>query len=141
MKPAVLRALTCCVSLILALQSTAFGQGRILKAEMGTGRTENYEIVNPTTEFARDTPKIFCVWKTDGVKIGTTVRGVWFAEDVGNVAPPNYKLDEAALNLPFNEGSFTLSKPNRGWPPGKYRLEIYLGKDLAKTVPFTVRAK
>ncbi len=54
----------------------------------------------------------------------------------------NYKLDEAVLNLPvFNQGSFTLSKPNRGWPPGKYRLEIYLGKDLVKTVPFTVRAK
>jgi hypothetical protein len=132
-----------CLGLFLcAWPEIAAAQPRITKAVLGTGATAKYEIVNPTTEFAPDTPKIFCAWRAEGVKTGTPVRGVWIAEDVGKVAPPNYKVDETTLNLPFaNEGTFALSKPNKGFPPGKYRLEIYLGKDLAKTLPFTVRAK
>ena len=55
---------------------------------------------------------------------------------------PDYKIDEAAAKvLIANEGYFSLSKPNSGFPVGKYRLEIYMGKDLLKTVPFTVKAK
>src|ERR1700733_10953051 len=72
---------------------------RITKAEMGTGKTDNYEIVNATSKFDADTAKIFCVWKAEGVKIGDPARGVWIAEDVGDAAPPNFKIDESTLNL------------------------------------------
>jgi hypothetical protein len=114
----------------------------ITQAQLGTGRTDDYKIVNPTTEFASTTPAIFCVWRADGLKIGAAMRGVWIAEDVGKVAPPNYKIDEAAVKtIVANEGYFSLSKPTHGFPVGKYRLEIYSGADLVKTVPFTVRAK
>lgn len=117
-------------------------QGRVTQAVLGTGATADMEIVNPATEFAPDIPKIYCAWKVEGVKGGTPVRGVWIADDVGKVAPPNYKIDEATVTLPIiNKGTFALSKPNKGFPVGKYRLEIYLGKDLAKSVPFTVKAK
>ena len=40
-----------------------------------------------------------------------------------------------------NEGYFSLSKPNNGFPVGKYRLEIYMGNDLLKTIIFTVKPK
>ncbi|HEY6249261.1 MAG TPA: hypothetical protein VI685_04835 [Candidatus Angelobacter sp.] len=134
-----------CLGLFLCIQTgVAVGQGRITKAELGTGITDKYEIVNPTSQFTLETAKIYCAWKAEGLKSGTSVRGVWIAEDVGKVAPANYKIDEATFNPSIgspNEGSFTLSKPNNGFPVGKYRLEIYLGKDLAKTVPFTVKAK
>jgi hypothetical protein len=115
---------------------------RIAQAVLGTGATDNYEIVNPTTVFMQDTPKIFCAWKADGLKTGTPIRGVFIAEDVGKAAPPNYKIDEATINLPSSgKGRFSLSKPNNGFPPGKYRLEIYLGKEIARTLQFTVKAK
>jgi uncharacterized membrane protein len=39
------------------------------------------------------------------------------------------------------QGSFALNKPNTGFPVGKYRVELYLGGTLAKTLPFTVKAK
>ena len=112
---------------------------RITKAEMGTGVTDKYEVVDPTTEFAPDTPKIFCVWKAEGLGVGAAVRGVWIAEDVGKAAPANSKIDEATIHLPFaNQGSLTLSKPDKGFPVGKYRVEIYVGSDLLKSTPFTV---
>jgi hypothetical protein len=34
---------------------------------------------------------------------------------------------------------FPLSKPTKGRPVGNYRLEIYVGDELAKTVKFTIK--
>ncbi len=131
-----------CLALFLCIRPTvAMAQARITMAALGTDASENDEIVGPTTEFAPDAPKIVCVWKANGVIAGARVRGVWIAEDVGQGAPPNYKIQEGTLNTAADEGKFTLTKPNNGWPVGKYRLEIYLGNDLARTVPFTVKAK
>jgi len=119
-------------------------QPRITDAVLGTDskeKADGYEIVNATSEFRPDTAKLVCVFKVAGAGIGTSVRGVWIAEDVGPVAPPNYKIDEKSLTLPFiNAGRFSLTKPNGGWPVGAYRLEIYFGDVLAKTVKFTVKA-
>lgn len=111
----------------------------ITKAEMGTGETSNHDVVGATTKFAPNTAKIYCVWKAEGIKANTPLKGVWIAEDVGTAAPPNYKIDEASLNLASaTQGSFSLTKSEKDFPVGKYRVEIYIGNDLAKTVPFTI---
>ena len=39
-----------------------------------------------------------------------------------------------------DDGDFAFSKPTKGWPVGKYRVEIYVNDDLAKTVKFTIEA-
>jgi hypothetical protein len=137
-----LSALVCSAAIAVATPTLFAAAARITTAQTGTGKTDNYEIVNPSTEFAPNTPAIYCVWRAEGLKLGAAMRGVWIAEDVGKVAPPNYKIDEAAARtLIANQGYFWLSKPNNGFPVGKYRLEIYMGTDLLKTVPFTVKAK
>ena len=127
--------------LVLALYpAIATGQGTISNAVLGTGVTAKFEIINPTNVFSPDTPMIYCAWKTQGLKAGTGVRGVWIAEDVGKAAPkPNFKIDEATFTPPMgvaSAGSFALNKPNKGFPVGKYRLEIYLVSTLAITVSF-----
>ena len=137
-----LSALVSSVAVTMMSPALAGSPAGISKVQMGTGKTDNYEIVNPTTDFMANTPVIYCVWRLEGMKVAANMRGVWIAEDVGKVAPPNYRIDEAAAkSLLANEGYFSLSKPDNGWPVGKYRLEIYMGKDLLKTVRFTVRAK
>src|SRR5258707_11102689 len=50
----------------------------------------------PTTSFTPDLKKIFCRWQGEALHKGDKVRCVWIAEDVGEVAPPNYKVDETA---------------------------------------------
>jgi len=134
---------SCCLVMIFCVgPAIAADRPRITKAVLGTGVTDKYEIVNATSEFPPDAPAIYCAWKAEGVMPGTHFRGIFIAEDVGNVAPPNYKIDEATVNLDGDgAGSFTLSKPNNGFPVGKYRLEIYIGEDLAKTLKFAVKAK
>src|SRR5438132_9987019 len=54
---------------------------------------------NPSTTFTTDTPKIFAIFDTEGVATGDKVRGVLFAEDVGDAAPANTKVLEKSLTL------------------------------------------
>jgi hypothetical protein len=96
----------------------------------------------PETTFAPDTPKLFAMFKTKGIKDGNKVRGVLIAEDVGGVAPANTKVLEKTLALDedTDDGDFNFSKPTKGWPVGKYRVELYVDDELATTTEFTVEA-
>jgi len=142
-----LQVVVCCLVLLLCAACTscnsskASGPPGITSAVLGAGATESDASANPTSQFATDTAKIYCLWKADGIQSATPVRGVWIAEEVAGGTPPNFKIDEATITLPMSgSGNFSLSKPNAGFPSGKYRLEIYLGTSLAKTVAFTVKA-
>lgn len=94
----------------------------------------------PMTTFSADIPKIYARWQGETLKKGDQIRAVWVAEDVGDAAPPNYKVAETSKTAtePRSFGTFTLSKPNKGWPVGKYRLELYLGTELVETLRFTI---
>jgi hypothetical protein len=97
----------------------------------------------PTDTFAPDIPKIFAFFKTKGSKKGDKFRGVWIAEDVGDAADPETKIDEATVTADEDDqgGSFSLSKPTKGWPMGKYRVDIYAGDSdaVAASVKFTIK--
>jgi hypothetical protein len=108
-----------------------------VRAVMTTGPKDE-----PVTSFTADTPKLFAMFKTTGIKNGNKLRGVLIAENVGDVAPANTKVLEKTLTLEedTDDGDFNFSKPTNGWPVGKYRVEIYVNDDLAKTVKFTIEA-
>jgi hypothetical protein len=97
----------------------------------------------PTTIFTSETPQIYASFTTLGTKKDDRLRGVWIAEDVGNAAAKDSKIDEATVTGDKDNfsGSFSLSKPTKGWPPGDYRLEIYAGDDLVKTADFEITGK
>jgi hypothetical protein len=93
-----------------------------------------------TTKFDSDVPKLYARWQARDLAKGTNLRGAWIAEDVGEVAPPNYKVDEASVVAPEppSSGVFSLSRPNAGWPIGSYRVEIYADEVLIETVKFRI---
>lgn len=92
------------------------------------------------TIFSTETAKIYLRWQNKSLPTGTKLRCLWIAEDVGHAAPPGYHVDEAsALIQPsIDSGTFSLSRPKNGWPPGKYAVEIYAGDKLVQTLSFTV---
>jgi hypothetical protein len=132
--------LTCAV---FALELAA-ADPRVTDAVLGQDKLDKpngFEIVKPSTVFHPDSPLIVCVFKVEGAGPGMNARSVWIAEDVGKAAPANFKILEKSMALPFlNSGAFSLSKPTKGFPVGTYRLEIYLGGTLAKTLKFSVQA-
>ena len=125
------------VLVVAAVISVSVARGDVkIQVVMSTGPEDE-----PTTTFAADTPKIFALFKTKGLQDGDKLRGVWIAEDVGDVAPKETKIDEKSIKAEgdTDDGVFSLSKPTNGWPVGKYRLEIYVGDELTKTGKFTIK--
>jgi hypothetical protein len=125
--------------LLVTLVCTAVARAGDAKVEAAIAVDQE---TRPATTFAPDVPKLYAFFKTQGTEKGEKLRGVWIAEDVGDAAPANTKIDEATLTADQEDffGAFSLSKPNKGWPIGKYRVEIYDGDELATTVKFTISA-
>jgi len=59
---------------------------------------------------------------------------------VGDVAAKDYKMDEVTSTAdgPRAFGTFTMTKQTKGWPVGKYRVEMYQNDKLVETVRFEV---
>ncbi len=94
------------------------------------------------TAFATTTPKIIVFCRIAG-KAQTPTQAVWIAEKVTNVSA-NFKIDKAEVKLPVttkgllhNDMNFSLSKPNKGWPKGQYRVEIFVASGPGKPYPNT----
>ena len=95
----------------------------------------------PTTTFSADVPQIYCFFRTKGSEKGDKLRAVWIADDVGDAAPADTKIDESSLTADQENfyGAFSLSKPTKGWPTGKYHVAIYNGDEVGTTVKFTIK--
>lgn len=80
---------------------------------------------SPTTLFTNDTPKIFVAAALTDVAGGETISAVWIAEKT-DAAPPNHKIDSANVTAKedMHVATFSLSKPNAGWPVGSYRVDL-----------------
>jgi hypothetical protein len=90
------------------------------------------------TTFKTDAPKIVLHAEILDVSKGTKVGADWIAEKTG-AAPPNYKIDGSELTLnDENEVTFSLSKPDAGWPVGAYRVDLSVNGEKAKSVKFEV---
>jgi hypothetical protein len=125
--------------LIASIISVSLARAADVKVEVYMTSTPGGE---EETSFGSDTPKLLAMFKTKGIKDGDKVRGVLIAEDVGDVAPANTKvLDKTlALDKDTDDGDFNFSKPTKGWPVGKYRVELYVNDELAATTEFAIEA-
>jgi hypothetical protein len=121
--------------LFLICSSLALGAMVKITATLCSGPGEK-----PVTTFATDTPKIYAMFKTQGISSANKVKGVLVAEDVGDAAPANTVVLEKTLDLDedTSDGAFNFSKPDKGWPPGKYRVEFYANDTLATKASFTI---
>jgi len=90
----------------------------------------------PTTTFA-PTDTFYLLVDLANAPDDTTVRAVWYAVDVGDVAPANTLIDEATLTSGSATLTFDLVSDTQ-WPPGTYRVELYLNDELSQTLEFSV---
>lgn len=76
--------------------------------------------------FAPDAPMIYVRGHMVDISNGSKVTIVWTAIDTHGAAPDNYKIDSTDLIAAALTNSVTgsVSKPNNGWPPGKYRVDL-----------------
>jgi|GEM_PF-2996191 hypothetical protein len=95
----------------------------------------------PTTKFAADAPKIYAIFSGEALKKGDKIKSVWYAEDVGDVAPKNTKIDEATVTATNAKetGNFSLTKKeDNNWAVGKYRVEILVNDKLVESLKYKI---
>jgi hypothetical protein len=113
-----------------------------VKAHMASGPKEEVAV----TSFTSDTKNLYTVFRAKGTKDGDKIHCVLIAEDVGDAAPANTKALETTLTVGGDPngrdyvGDFELSMPTKGWPAGKYHVEIYVNDELATKVNFAIKA-
>jgi hypothetical protein len=103
--------------------------------------TVSKETTGPgTAQFGPDTEKIYARWGGHDLRPEAKIRVVWIAENIGDIAPPDYTIDEASTvaSASYAHGTFTLSRPDEGWVPGDYRVEFYLDDALVQAVKLKI---
>jgi hypothetical protein len=95
----------------------------------------------PQDQFRSDVAEIFVRWNGEHLPVGSFVRVAWIAEDVGDLVPPNFIIDETETEVTTSTfgARFTLSRPKDGWAAGNYRLELYLDDTLIQTAKVSIR--
>jgi hypothetical protein len=90
--------------------------------------------------FATTATKIYLHAEMSDIEKGSKMTGTWIAVDTHGAAPPNYKIDSADLvaDGAINTVNYSLSKPNKGWPVGKYRVELSVDGKTVNTATFTI---
>jgi hypothetical protein len=128
-----------CVMPALACQFSASTAG-ITNAVMARDvRGDNFEPVGVTETYAVDQPVIHAVVSVSNAPSDTKMKVVWVAVDVSAAATPNQTLDQTEVTVDGSRNvDFKLIRDSRGWPPGKYKVDIYLNDKLDRTLNFSV---
>jgi hypothetical protein len=96
---------------------------------------------SPSTAFASDEEKLYCYVQMRGKTAGAIVAARWIAVEAQGV-DPNFEIDRSQIALEGDQNliNFSLARPNNGWPPGKYRVDLYLGdsSEPIRSLPFNV---
>lgn len=117
-------------------EATETGSSQKLVAGVSSQPAGKFE-----TEFNSTVPNIYAHWQGYGLRGRVKIRAVWIAEDVGDIAPRNYKIDDATTiaGTENAHGVFTLSRPENGWAEGSYRVEFFIDEALVETVRLKIK--
>jgi hypothetical protein len=133
----IMRIFPAIAAVLLCLSNAAFA------GEPRFGQTA-FSLQNGTsaqTVFAPDAPTIVLHAEVQDMPKGAKIAADWIAVKT-DVAPANYKIDSAAIeidkDIASDEASFSLSRPNAGWPVGDYRVDLSINGKVAKSAPFKV---
>ncbi len=113
---------------------------------LGPLRTHEIVPIKPTERFRADAAAIFIVFSLHQHYQAFTVFGRCMPEQVAGL-PPGTIVSEDAMHIALEDesGYLKLSPPQRGWTPGRYKVEIHAGEQvnemsLMGTMRFTIVA-
>ena len=95
--------------------------------------------VEKTDVFTSDTPEIFCSVKLSSAPSDTNIKSEWIYVKGEAENLSDYKIDEFTITTEGTKYvSFSLSRPNTGFPKGEYILKLYLNDEFKLSVPFKI---
>jgi hypothetical protein len=134
-----------CVVLVAAVAGVAAAGSVVVRSVTFSTSIDATETrpVDVVERFTSDAAAVHAVAVLDGVASEVRVQGTWISIDAIKV--PNYEIGSAELLVRPKAGQdpvahFTLSRPQNGWPLGRYALRIAVGGEVVKTSEFSVVA-
>lgn len=120
-------------------KSAAFSvkQGRPIISKATLSASENGDSV---TEFPAGTPIFFCAVDLRGASAGTKVTANWIAVEA-QATEPNFEIRQSSVVLEAGQDKVNYHlKYDSGFPPGRYRVDLYLGDSTTadQSLTFTV---
>ena len=89
--------------------------------------------------FSQDTPEIFCSVKLSNAPSETSVKSEWIYVKGEVESLSDYTIDEFTLSADGTTYiSFSLTRPDTGFPKGEYVLKLFLDDEEKIAVPFKV---
>ena len=80
---------------------------------------------------------VYCLVQVRNAKDGqATVRAVWIAVQDQS---PDSTISDKEVQTGNGTVTFEAAPPEGGWPPGDYRVELYLNGDKRQTLEFKVK--
>ncbi len=97
---------------------------------------DTMEPVIKTDEFKSDTPVIYATALLKNAPEDTKITSTWiYLEDDTEIASVDVLSTETSQAV-----SFSLSRPDNGFPAGQYKVELAIDGELVETLRFTVEA-
>ena len=98
---------------------------------------------NTVTSFPSGTTTIYAVTKNVSGAKGDKVMAEWYADDAGKSLPKGKRFYNSSIALPNTSSynpDFHVTGPVKGaFPPGKYHVDLSVGKEKLKTAKFSVQ--
>jgi len=119
---------------ILAVISCSIGGGgppSVEKAVMATGLDADYKAVEATSTYT-PTQTFYLSVKVSNLEKGSVVKAEWFLRGK-SIKEQEYTAEKSGSGYV----GFTL-QPDKSWPIGDYRADVYLGSEKAQTAEFSV---
>jgi len=117
-------ALACSV----AVSTTRFESTALSKDPYGVTKTRNFA--------PQDT--IFCLLRLKHAPDTTRVKAIWIAVAAQD-QPRNSTISQHEVQTGDGTLTFEAAPPQGGWPPGDYRVELYLNGDKRQTLDYKVK--
>ncbi|MDW7657172.1 MAG: zinc ribbon domain-containing protein [Bacillota bacterium] len=124
------------IALIVGGGSCSLTTARLTDAAMASMiDPDSLQAVNKTDRFSTDTPIIYATALLKNAPEDTLITAKWYyvTEDI----------DIASVDLESTETnqyvSFSLSRPDNGFPIGDYEVELYVDEELSVTLEFSVK--
>ncbi|MCZ7553449.1 MAG: hypothetical protein M5U05_12825 [Anaerolineales bacterium] len=126
------------VPAVLALMAAALA----CNFSVSTAKVENLRLasdkagVNQVTTFAQE-DNFYLLGELKNAPNDTKLKATWIAVDAQN-ADPNTTIEETELETGSGTFTFSLEKNMPLWPPGSYRVDLYMSDELNQSLDFTV---
>jgi hypothetical protein len=134
------------VSLLLAIPLTgceaevSFTTASLSEASMCQSVDKDMRPLNAADVFTTDTPEIFCSVKLSNAPADTEVKAelIYVKGELEGVT--NHLITDYSLTADGTRYlSFSVIKPDAGWPKGEYNVVLYVDGKEKLSVPFTVQ--